>query len=324
MRSIDHFVRRHRAAVALMVLLVLPWLVPYEALAVNILVFGLYAVGFNLLFGATGLLSFGHAAFLGTGGYVTGMAIVHAQLAWPLALLAGVGAAALAGAAIGFLAIRTRGIYFAMVTLALGQTAYYAFYKAERWTGGENGLRGVQVPPMRLAGVEIDFTQPLARYYVICAFVALALAFVSRILASPFGAVMAAIRENEQRAAACGCDVQRAKLLVFVLSASICGLAGALRALHLSVVPIDSLHYLQSGQAVMMCLLGGMGSFFGPFVGAAAFLVLEDTMTTLTRHWMAVVGGVFMACVLFFPRGLWGAVLQAWERQLRRAAREAS
>ena len=155
---------------------------------------------------------------------------------------------------------------------------------------------------------------------MILVFVALALWFISRVLNSPFGAVMEAIRENEPRAAACGYNVARAKLLVFVLSAGICGLAGALRALHLSIVPIDSLHYLQSGQAVMMCLLGGMGTFFGPFVGAAAFLYLEDVTTTVTKHWMAVVGGIFMIFVLFFPRGIWGSTVY-WIG--RRAAREA-
>jgi branched-chain amino acid transport system permease protein len=125
------------------------------------------------------------------------------------------------------------------------------------------------------------------------------------------------VRENEQRAAACGFDVARTKLLVFVISAAICGLAGGLRALHLSVVPIDSLHYLQSGQAVMMCLLGGMGTFFGPFVGAAVFLTLEDVVTTLTRHWMGVVGAVFMFFVLFFPAGIWGTLVKRVQRAVQ-------
>jgi branched-chain amino acid transport system permease protein len=133
--------------------------------------------------------------------------------------------------------------------------------------------------------------------------------------------VIEAIRENEKRAAACGYNVARAKLLVFVLSAGICGLAGALRALHLSIVPIDSLHYLQSGQAVMMCLLGGMGTFFGPFVGAAVFLLLEDVVTNLTRYWMGVVGLVFMFFVLFFPKGIWGTLLYQLDRWQNRQGR---
>jgi branched-chain amino acid transport system permease protein len=307
-------IRRHRVAAVIAFLLVFPLLMPYQALAINILVFGLFAVGFNLLFGYTGLLSFGHAAFLGVGSYLTGIGMVHMGLPWVVALLLGVVSASLAGLVIGYLAIRTRGIYFSMVTLALAQIVYYAFYKAERWTGGENGLRGIQVPAMEFFGLKFDFLNPTTKYYVILAFVAAALWFVSRLLASPFGAVIEAVRENEKRAAACGYDVARTKLLVFVLSAAICGLAGALRALHLSVVPIDSLHYLLSGQAVMMCLLGGMGTFFGPFIGAGLFLTLEDVATTFTTHWMAIVGAVFMVFVLFFPAGVWGSLLKRLER----------
>lgn len=313
-------IRRHRVAAVIAFLLVFPLLMPYEALAINILIFGLFAVGFNLLFGYTGLLSFGHAAFLGVGGYLTGISMVHWGLNWGLALLIGVASASLAGVLIGYLAIRTRGIYFSMVTLALAQIVYYAFYKAERWTGGENGLRGIKVPAMDIGGFTLDFLNPMTKYYVILAFVAAALWFVSRVLASPFGAVIEAVRENEKRAAACGFDVARTKLLVFVLSAALCGLAGGLRALHLSVVPIDSLHYLQSGQAVMMCLLGGMGTFFGPFIGAGLFLTLEDVVTTVTTHWMAVVGAVFMLFVLFFPAGVWGTVLK-WLTRLERPGR---
>lgn len=318
--SMIDFARRHRVATTIAFLLVFPFLMPYDALSVNILIFGLYAVGFNLLFGYTGMLSFGHAAFLGVGGYLTGIAVVHAAWPWWAAIIVGIAASCLAGLVIGYLAIRTRGIYFSMVTLALAQIVYYIFYKAESWTGGENGLRGVKVESINLPGISIDFLNPLNKYYVILLFVALALWFVSRVLNSPFGAVIEAIRENEKRAAACGYNVERAKLLVFVLSAGICGLAGALRALHLSIVPIDSLHYLQSGQAIMMCLLGGMGTFFGPFVGAAVFLYLEDVVTNLTRYWMGAVGIIFMVFVLFFPKGIWGTLLHQFDRWKARQA----
>ncbi|MEO5733319.1 MAG: branched-chain amino acid ABC transporter permease [Rubrivivax sp.] len=311
-------IRRHRVLAVLVFLLVFPLLMPYKALAINVLIFGLFAVGFNLLFGYTGLLSFGHAAFLGVGSYLTGISMVHFGLPWWLAVGVGVIAAGIAGVAIGYLAIRTRGIYFSMVTLALAQIVYYAFYKADRWTGGENGLRGIQVPELNLFSWRLDFIDPTTKYYVILCFVAVALWAVSRVLASPFGAVIEAVRENEKRASACGYDVARTKLLVFVLSALICGLAGALRALHLSVVPIESLHYLLSGQAVMMCLLGGMGTFFGPFVGAAVFLTLEDVVTTLTRNWMGIVGAVFMFFVLFFPAGIWGSLLKFIDRRVDR------
>lgn len=302
-------VARHRVLASTLFLMIFPFIMPYEALAINILVFGLFAMGFNLLFGYMGLLSFGHAAFLGIGSYLTGISIVHYSLPWGTAILVGVIGAAIGGLIVGFLAIRTRGIYFSMVTLALGQIVFYIFYKAESLTGGENGLRGVRVDSFNIFGIPVDFLNPLVKYYIILFFVVIAIWFISRILSSPLGAVMEAIRENEKRAAACGFDVARTKLLVFVLSAAICGLAGSLRALHLSIVPIDSLHYLQSGQAVIMSILGGMGTFFGPFIGAAVMLYLEDIVTTFTRHWMAVIGLVFMFFVLFFPKGIWGTIL---------------
>ncbi len=302
-------IARHRVISVAIALLILPFVMPYEALAINILVFGLFAMGFNLLFGYMGLLSFGHGAFLGMGGYLTGISMVHFSLPWGLAIVIGVLGAALGGLVMGFLAIRTRGIYFSMVTLALGQIIYYIFYKAESLTGGENGLRGVKVDSFSFFGFTVDLLNPITKYYFIFIFVLAAIWFVSRILNSPLGAVMEAIRENEKRAAACGFNVARTKLLVFILSAGICGLAGSLRALHLSIVPIDSLHYLQSGQAVMMSILGGMGTFFGPFIGAAVMLYLEDVITNFTTHWMLVVGLIFMFFVLFFPQGIWGSIL---------------
>jgi branched-chain amino acid transport system permease protein len=299
MKSFFQLIARHRVLASCLFLMIFPFIMPYEALAINILIFGLFAMGFNLLFGYMGLLSFGHAAFLGIGSYLTGIGIVHYSMPWGAAILVGVIGAAIGGLIMGFLAIRTRGIYFSMVTLALGQIVFYGFYKAESFTGGENGLRGVRVDSFNILGFPVDFLNPLVKYYIILFFVVLAIWLISRILNSPLGAVMEAIRENEKRAAACGFDVSRTKLLVFVLSAAICGLAGS----------IDSLHYLQSGQAVMMSILGGMGTFFGPFIGAAVMLYLEDVVTTFTRHWMAVIGLVFMFFVLFFPKGIWGTIL---------------
>jgi branched-chain amino acid transport system permease protein len=307
--SLIAFGKRHRAALAIGFLLIFPWLMPYEALAVNILVLGLYAVGFNLLFGYTGLLSFGHAAFLGSGAYGCGIALVHFGVPWFGAILIGVLVSVFFAAIMGFLAIRTRGIYFAMVTLALSQCVYYLFYQAVSLTGGENGLRGINLSEIGILGFSVNFLNPTNKYYVILAFVAVALWLFSRLLASPFGAVLEAIRENESRARACGYDVAKVKFIAFVISGAFCGLAGALKALHLSIVPIETLHYLTSGQVVMMALLGGMNTFFGPFVGAAAFLLLEDVLTTMTSHWQLVLGAVFVIFVLFFPKGIWGSVL---------------
>lgn len=307
-------IARHRVLAVLAVLLIFPLVLPYQALATNILIYGLFALGFNLMFGYAGVLSFGHAAFFGVGAYGTGISIVHFGLPWFAAIPIGVAASGVTAMIMGALAIRTRGIYFAMVTLALAQCVYYIVYQFDDWTGGEDGLTGVSVKTVNLGLAQIDLFDPTAKYYFLLAFVAVAIFLFSRLLASPYGAVLEAIRENEDRARACGYDVRLTKWLAFVISALFCGLAGALNAIHLSVVPIEMLHYHMSGQAVMMALLGGMGTFFGPFVGAITFLLLEDTVTTITTHWQLVLGLVFIACVLFFPRGVWGSTLH-WMRR---------
>ncbi|MCA6106216.1 branched-chain amino acid ABC transporter permease [Bradyrhizobium cenepequi] len=302
--------KRHRVLLASIFVLIFPFVMPFTALAVNILIYGLYALGFNLLFGYLGLLSFGHAALFGTGAYLCGIAIVHFGLPWYAAIAIGVLSALVMATLIGSLAIRTRGIYFAMVTMALAQCVYYIFYQAVDWTGGENGLRGINVRAINLFGLHFDFINPLVRYYVVASFVILAFFVLSRILASPFGAVIEAVRENEARARASGYNVVATRLMTFILSGGFCGLAGSLAALHLSIVPIEILHYETSGMVVMMALLGGMGTFFGPFVGAAVFLLLENLVSLWTVHWQLVVGGVFVVCVLFFPEGIWGTILK--------------
>jgi branched-chain amino acid transport system permease protein len=301
--------RRHRASLAALFLLLFPLVIPFKAIAVNILIYGLFALGFNMLYGYLGLLSFGHAALLGGGAYACGIALVHFGLPWWAAILAGVVGGAAMAAIIGTFAIRTRGIYFAMVTLALAQCAYFLAYQAVGWTGGENGLRGVNVATIALPGASIDFVDPLTRYYVVCVFVIAALFVLSRILASPFGAAMEAIRENEARARACGYDIRATRWLAFVLSGAFCGLAGALQAIHLGIVPVETLYYTTSGLVVMMTLLGGMGTFFGPFIGAGVFVLLENLVSLWTVHWQLLVGIIFIACVLFFPRGIWGTLL---------------
>jgi branched-chain amino acid transport system permease protein len=303
------FATRHRASLASLAVLVFPLVMPFTALAVNILIYGLYALGFNLVYGYLGLLSFGHAALFGTGAYFCGVAVVHFGMPWYAAIALGILGGLAMAALIGVLAIRTRGIYFAMVTMALSQCVYYLFYQAVDWTGGENGLRGINVRTVDILGWKLDFINPLIRYYVIAAFVIAAFYVLSRILASPFGAVIEAVRENETRARASGYDVTLTRLITFVLSGGFCGLAGALQALHLSIVPIEILHYDTSGIVVMVALLGGMGTFFGPMVGAAVFLLLENLVSLWTVHWQLFVGATFMTCVLFFPAGIWGTLI---------------
>ena len=302
-------VTTYRVPLSIIALCLLPWLLPSKALAVNVLVYGVVAVGYNLLFGYTGLLSFGHAAFVGAGAYITGIAIGQFGVPWYAAVLLGVIGGGLLAFAIGALSTRTRGIYFSMVTLALAQLVYYVALQASSWTGGENGLRGFTVNKINLLGYDVNFLDPVNKYYVLMAFAALALWIVSRILNSPFGAAIEAIRENERRARTCGYNVERTKLLSFTLSGTICALGGTMSALHLAFVPLDSLHYHASGMIVMMTLLGGASSFFGPFVGALVFLVMEDVFSLWTSHWQIIVGSIFVLFVLFLPKGIWGTFL---------------
>jgi branched-chain amino acid transport system permease protein len=293
-----------------LVFAIFPFVVPYKALATQVLIYGLFALGFNLLYGYTGLLSFGHAAYWGLGAYGTGIALAKLKIAslWG-ALGAGLLFAGIGGVIIGFFCLRRRGIYFAMLSLAFSQLLYFVAFHMADVTGGDDGLRGIQVPPLRLPGLTLSLDSSLGFYYFALALVTLALLALKRILDSPFGAVLQAIRENSDRAVACGYDIRSIKLLSFVFSALFCGLAGALDALRLAVVPVESLYWTTSGQVVVMTLLGGAGTFFGPFIGAATFLVLEDRLSVFTESWPLFIGLIFMAFVLFLPKGIWGTLL---------------
>ena len=307
MTAFAGWVARHPVITFFVVFAVFPWLVPYRSLATQVLIYGLFALGFNLLYGYTGLLSFGSAAYWGLGAYGTGIALAKLKLTslW-LALGIGVGAAVLGGALFGFFCLRRRGIYFAMLTLAFAQLLYFIGFHMADLTGGDDGLRGIGVPS---PGLGISLGNSVVFYYFTLALVGLAVAGLKRILDSPFGTVLQAIRENADRATACGYDVVRIKHLSFVFMAMFCGLAGALDAIRLTVVPIESLHWSTSGQVVIMTLLGGAGTFFGPFVGAATFVVLEDSISVVTESWPLVIGAVFVLFVLFLPKGIWGTLL---------------
>jgi branched-chain amino acid transport system permease protein len=293
-----------------LVFAVFPFVVPYKALATQVLIYGLFALGYNLLYGYTGLLSFGHAAYWGLGAYGTGIALARLQIGslWG-ALGAGLLLAGVGGIIVGFFCLRRRGIYFAMLSLAFAQLLYFIAFHLADVTGGDDGLRGVGVPPLRLPGVTLALDSSLAFYYFAFSIVTLAMLALKRILDSPFGAVLQAIRENSDGAVACGYDIRRIKLLSFVFSALFCGLAGGLDALRLGVVPVESLYWTTSGQVVIMTLLGGAGTFFGPFVGATTFLVLEDRLSVVTESWPLFIGLIFMAFVLFLPKGIWGTLL---------------
>ena len=304
------WVGRHPVAAFGVFFAVFPFLMPYKALASQVLIFGLFALGFNLLYGYTGLLSFGHAAYYGLGAYGTGIALAKLKLgSLLLGLAAGPLLAVLGGIAIGFFCLRRRGIYFAMLTLAFAQLLYFIAFHLADVTGGDDGLRGIPQLPLNLFGWKLSIESPLEFYYFAFALVFLAVASLKRILDSPFGTVLQAIRENGDRASACGYDVNRVKHLSFVFSAFFAGLAGALDALRLAVVPVESLYWATSGQVVIMTLLGGAGTFFGPFVGAGTYLVLGDRLAIFTERWPLVIGLIFMTFVLFLPKGIWGTLV---------------
>ena len=293
----------------LIVLLIFPFLCPYKALATQIIIYGLLALGYNILYGYTGLLSFGHAAYFGLGAYATGILLERTHCSIWAGIGAGLAVSAIGAFFIGFLCLRRRGIYFALLTLAFAQMLYYIAYTWVSLTGGEPGLRNIPRPPLEIPGIiSVNIYTPTRFYFFVLAFVLAALIVLKRILESPFGKVLQGIRENEKRARACGYNTGRIKWLSFILSGAFSGLAGALHTLYINFVGIEQLYWATSGMIVMMALLGGPGTFFGPFVGAGVFLYLEDIISAFTKYWMIVLGPIFVLCVLFFPQGIWGTL----------------
>ncbi|MFZ6843509.1 branched-chain amino acid ABC transporter permease [Undibacterium sp. RuTC16W] len=308
--------------IAFAVLLAAPLLI-YPVFLMKLLCFALFACAFNLLIGFTGLLSFGHAAFFGGAGYVAGWAIRDAGLPTELGIVLGVGAAALIGLVMGLLAIRRQGIYFTMITLALAQMLYFVFLQA-KFTGGEDGLQGV--PRGKLLGT-LDLSSDLTLYYVVLAIAIAGFALVVRTIHSPFGQVLKAVKENEPRAISLGYDVDKYKLLAFVLSAALAGLAGATKTLVLGFETLTDVHWTMSGLVVLMTLVGGLGTLAGPIVGAIIIIALENKLGDLGNliadltsvDWFRslgdsvtiVTGLIFIVCVLAFRKGIVGE-LGAW------------
>jgi branched-chain amino acid transport system permease protein len=275
----------------------------YPIVLMKILCFALFASAFNLLVGYTGLLSFGHAAFFGTAGYTLGAAMKFWGLSPGLSLLLGVVSAAIIGLVLGAIAIRRQGIYFSMITLALSQLLYFVILQVDI-LGRDDGLQGI--PRGMLFGF-LDLRDDLTMYALVVVCFMLAIAAVVRIVTSPFGQVLEAIRENESRAVSLGYAVSRYKLLAFVLSAAVAGLAGGLRALVVSYESLASLHWSTSGEVILMTLLGGLGTILGPIVGAAFVITLQNWLADKVGEWVSVIiGVVFLACVMVFRRGFVG------------------
>ena len=305
--------RRSRIAwgVGLVILLAAPFIGLYPVFMMKALCYAIFACAFNLLLGYTGLLSFGHAAYLGAAAYTTGWLVRSAGLTPELGVLAGVGVAALSGLVVGLIAIRRQGIYFAMVTLALAQMIYFVFLQAP-FTGGEDGLQGV--PRGKLFGL-ISLADDRVLYYVVLAvFVAVFLSII-RIVHSPYGQVLKAIRENEPRAISLGYDVDRYKLLAFVLSTALAGLAGSMKTLVLGFATLSDAHWSLSGEVVLMTLLGGMGTFAGPVLGAFTIIGLQNFLADQVGAWInVIIGGIFVVCVVAFRKGFVGELL-AWQQR---------
>ncbi|MFR9799287.1 branched-chain amino acid ABC transporter permease [Streptomyces sp. MS06] len=281
----------------------LPWVL-YPPVAADILCWGLFAVAFDLLLGHAGLLSFGHAAFWGSSAYVTGLIAIHSGMPFYAAVLGGALAAGLLALPLGFLAVRRSGIYFAMVTLAFAQMVYFVANQWSDVTGGENGLQGI---PRTLPGA--DLSDAFVYYYAALPVVLLALAGAWRMVHSPFGRVVAAVRDNPARARALGYPADRYKLAVFVVSAFLSGLAGGLYAVNHGFASLQEVYWTTSGKVVIMTVLGGIGTLWGSLIGAAAVVRLEDWLSTSgVAETALVTGGVFIAVVLLFRRGVWGTV----------------
>lgn len=285
---------------AVLFLLFLPFVTPYKALASQMLVFAIFAIGYDIAFGYTGLLSFGHAAFFGLGAYGTGLSLIHLSIPAPLAILIGVIIGLLVAFPIGYLSIRRRGIYFAMVTLAFAQMVYFIAFKWRSLTGGDDGLHGVPRPPLG----PIDLSSELVLYYFILFFFIVSVILGIRIINSPFGKTLECVRENVDRARSIGYNPTRFKLISFVISAFFAGLAGGLYTLLQNFVPLFTLSLDTSGDIVLMTLIGGMGTLYGPIMGAMALIFLKDLLSTYTNIWPLFLGLLFVVSVMTFRKGV--------------------
>jgi branched-chain amino acid transport system permease protein len=277
----------------------------YTALASRVLIFGLAAMGLNFLLGFTGVMSFGHAAYFGLGCYGAGLTLRYLANSTPLAVLIGILTGTIGGALFGALIVRRRGVYFAMLTIAFGQICYYIAYSWNDFTGGYDGLRGFQRQPIGPFDIQNNGT---TFYYFVLVVFAVAVGLMALLLRSPFGRTLIAVRENQRRALFLGIPVERHIWLSFTVSCFFTAIAGALYALLNNFSDPSALNYVMSGDIVIMAVMGGMRSFWGPLIGAAMFVVLQDTISSMTVNWMSCIGLIFVVVVLFFPRGILGFI----------------
>ena len=307
-------------AVGLAVVLALPWFV-YPPVAMDIAAWALFAISVDLLLGYTGLLSFGHAAFWGASAYATGLIAIKAGLPFPVAILGGAVLAMAIAIPTGYLAVRRTGIYFAMVTLAFAQMLYFIANQWRGVTGGENGLQGI---PKTFFGIELVETDSFYFYYAAIPIILLGVFIAWRIVNSPFGRVLLAIRDNPARARALGYDVERYKIMVFVLSAGLAGLAGGVFSISHGFASLQELVWTTSGKVVLITVLAGIGTLWGGPIGAAVVVLLEDQLASSGFNGIGIITGtIFVVIVLAFRHGIWGTArngINAWLRGRRRKA----
>ncbi len=295
--------------------LLAPALGVYPVYLMTLYCYAIFACAFNLMLGFSGMLSFGHAAYFGFSSYITAHLITAEGCSTFLAILLGMLASSLLGLVIGFIAIRRSGIYFAMITLALSQLVYFVCLQAS-FTGGENGIQGVARGD--LFGL-IALRDDLTMYYFIFFVFVMVFLFIQRVVASPFGQVLKAIRENEVRACSLGYFVDRQKLLVFVLSSTLAGLAGSLKCVALGFAALSDVLQATSGEVILMTMLGGAGTFFGPVLGAGIVVTLQDTLSDKVGSWVTVIiGAIFVVCVMAFRKGIVGETIEAIQRWQQR------
>jgi len=281
-------------------LIVLPFLTPTYSLATEMLIFAIFALGFDILFGYTGLLSFGHAIFFGLGAYATGIVLVRVIPSLFVALAVGIGLSLVISYVVAFLSIQKRGIYFVMITLAFCQMFYFIGFKWTSLTGGDNGLHGVP----RTSFGPVDLNSEITLYFYVLILFLLSVFIAYRIVNSPFGRVLKALKDNEDRARSVGYDTTTFKTAAFVISALFGSLAGGLYAVHSNFVPIDTLSINTSGDVVIMALLGGIGTLYGPVLGAMLVVYLKNLLSNWLGNWHLVLGGIFILSVLTVRQGI--------------------
>jgi branched-chain amino acid transport system permease protein len=308
--------------VSLLILgLIAPWLGIYPVYLMTLYCYAIFACAFNLMLGYSGMLSFGHAAYFGFSSYITAHMITAYKLSTVMAIFAGMTTSCLLGLVIGFIAIRRSGIYFAMITLALSQLVYFVCLQAS-FTGGENGIQGVSRGD--LLGL-VSLKDDLSMYYFVFLVFVLVFLFIQRVVNSPFGQVLKAIRENETRACSLGYFVDRQKLLVFVISSTLAGLAGSLKCVVLGFAALSDVLQATSGEVILMTMLGGAGTFIGPVLGAGIVVTLQDTLSDKVGSWVTVIiGAIFVLCVMAFRKGIAGEVQAFLSRRLEKEAPSAN